>query len=96
MDNLENMGIEVGEYITITDEESGQDYEYLVMYIFEIEDRTYLCLVPAEQEDQEEYEVEFLRYDGSETLQPIEDEEEWEQVEATFETLMNELEQEDI
>lgn len=42
--DLENVGIEVGEYITITDEESNQDYEYLVMYIFEIEDRTYLCL----------------------------------------------------
>jgi len=51
--------------------------------------------VPAEQEDQEEYEVEFLRYEGTDTLQPIEDEQEWEQVEATFETLMSELDKEE-
>ncbi|AMA72185.1 MULTISPECIES: DUF1292 domain-containing protein [Aneurinibacillus] len=94
--DLDKMGIEVGEYITLTDEESGHEYEYLVMYIFEIEDRVYLCLVPADQEDQEEYEVEFLRYDGTDTLQPIEDEKEWEQVEATFETLMNELDNEEV
>lgn len=93
---MENMEVNVGEYITITDEESGQEIEFLVMYIFEIEDRTYLCLVPAEQEEEEEYEVEFMRYDGSDMLHPIENDEEWEQVEATFETLMNELDNEEV
>ncbi|WCN38621.1 DUF1292 domain-containing protein [Aneurinibacillus uraniidurans] len=93
---MENMEVNVGEYITITDEESGQEIEFLVMYIFEIEDRTYLCLVPADQEEEEEYEVEFMRYDGSDMLHPIENDEEWEQVEATFETLMNELDNEEV
>ncbi|BAU27058.1 uncharacterized protein DUF1292 [Aneurinibacillus soli] len=93
---MENMEVNVGEYITITDEESGQEIEFLIMYIFEIEDRTYLCLVPADQEEEEEYEVEFMRYDGSDMLHPIENDEEWEQVEATFETLMNELDNEEV
>ncbi|WP_027414954.1 DUF1292 domain-containing protein [Aneurinibacillus terranovensis] len=91
---LENE-IDVGEVITLTDEESGQDIDFTVMYIFEIEDRTYLCLVPVDQEEEEEYEVHFLRYDGTDTLHPIESDEEWEQVEATFETIMDELEKED-
>ncbi|WP_047151255.1 DUF1292 domain-containing protein [Aneurinibacillus tyrosinisolvens] len=93
--DLESMGIDVGEYITLTDEESGEDLEFLVMYIFEIEDRTYLCLVPADQEDEEEYEVQFMRFDGTETLHQIESDEEWQQVEATFETLMDEIEKEE-
>ncbi|WCK53588.1 DUF1292 domain-containing protein [Aneurinibacillus sp. Ricciae_BoGa-3] len=92
--DLEN-GIDVGEVITLTDDESGQDIDFTVMYIFEIEDRTYLCLVPVDQEEEEEYEVHFLRYDGTDTLHPIESDEEWEQVEATFETIMEELEKED-
>jgi uncharacterized protein YrzB (UPF0473 family) len=91
---LEN-GIDVGEVITLTDDESGQDIDFTVMYIFEIEDRNYLCLVPVDQEEEEEYEVHFLRYDGTDTLHPIESDEEWEQVEATFETIMEELEKEE-
>ncbi|HDI6353908.1 TPA: DUF1292 domain-containing protein, partial [Escherichia coli] len=33
---------------------------------------------------------------GTDMLQPIEDDEEWEQVEATFETLITDLEKEDL
>ncbi|RXT15494.1 DUF1292 domain-containing protein [Ammoniphilus sp. CFH 90114] len=58
------------------------------MYIFDIEDRTYLCLVPEEQENEAEVEVHFLRYDETDgMLYPIETEEEQENVIATFETL---------
>ncbi len=89
---------EVGDVIALTEEgdEQGTARDFRVMYIFDIEDRSYLVLVPVDQEDQEEYEVHFLRYDGTDTLQPIEDDEEWEQVEATFETLLADLENSDI
>ncbi|WP_019120061.1 DUF1292 domain-containing protein [Brevibacillus massiliensis] len=89
-------GFEVGEIIALT-EEGSEDVtrDFRIMYIFDIEERTYLVLVPVDQEEEEEYEVHFLRYDGTDMLQAIEDDEEWEQVEATFETLIAELEQED-
>jgi uncharacterized protein YrzB (UPF0473 family) len=86
---------EVGDVISLTEEGSDQARDFRVMYIFDIEDRSYLVLVPVDQEEEEEYEVHFLRYDGTDMLQPIEDDEEWEQVEATFETLIAELEKED-
>ncbi|MFM1652464.1 DUF1292 domain-containing protein [Brevibacillus sp. B_LB10_24] len=89
-------GFDVGEIIALT-EEGSEDVtrDFRIMYIFDIEDRTYLVLVPVDQEEEEEYEVHFLRYDGTDMLQAIEDDEEWEQVEATFETLIAELEHED-
>jgi uncharacterized protein YrzB (UPF0473 family) len=90
------MDLEVGEVISLTEEGKDEPTDFRIMYQFDIEDRTYLVLVPVEQEDQEEYDVHFLRYDGSDTLHPIEDDEEWEQVEATFETLMAELDKEEL
>lgn len=78
---------EVGDVIALTEEGSDEARDFRIMYIFDIEDRSYLVLVPVDQEEEEEYEVHFLRYDGTDMLQPIEDDEEWEQVEATFETL---------
>lgn len=83
---------EVGDVIALTEEGSDEARDFRIMYIFDIEDRSYLVLVPVDQEEEEEYEVHFLRYDGTDMLQPIEDDEEWEQVEATFETLIAELE----
>lgn len=96
MENEENLledGIEVGEVISIQEEGTGEEKDFRIMFVFDIEDRTYLCLVPVEQEEQEEYEIHFLRFDGSETLSPIETDEEWENVEATFEALIAENEE---
>lgn len=93
-DNVEQF--EVGEVITIEEEDTGTARDFRIMYIFEIEDRQYLVLVPVDQEEQEEYDVHFLRYAGDGMLEAIEDEEEWQQVEDTFETLIAELEQEEL
>ncbi len=80
--------LEVGEVVTLSDDETGEERDFQIMYIFDIEDRTYLCLVPEEQDNQEEVEVHFLRYDETDgMLYPIESEEEQENVIATFETL---------
>ncbi|MGD8188889.1 DUF1292 domain-containing protein [Brevibacillus ginsengisoli] len=87
---------EVGEVIALSEDGDGNTSDFRIMYIFDIEDRSYLVLVPVDQEEEEEYEVHFLKYDGTDTLQPIEDDEEWEQVEATFETLISELENDEM
>jgi hypothetical protein len=85
--------LEVGEIVTLSDDETGEERDYQIMYIFEIEDRSYLCLVPDEQDGQEEVEVHFLRYNQEDgMLYPIESEEEQENVIATFETLEAEFE----
>lgn len=85
-------GFEVGEVVTLTDDDGENMLDFRIMYIFDIEDRNYLVLVPLEQEDQEEYEVHFLRYDGDDMLHQIEDEQERTQVLETFEILMAEVE----
>ena len=78
----------VGEVVTLADDETGEERDFEVMYMFDIEGRTYLCLVPEDQRDKEEVEVHFLRLDQSDgMLYPIESEEEQENVIATFETL---------
>ncbi|MGO0060314.1 DUF1292 domain-containing protein [Brevibacillus fluminis] len=87
---------EVGDVIALTEEGNDESRDFRIMYIFDIEDQSYLVLVPVDQEEDEEYEVHFLRYDGTDMLQPIEDDEEWERVEATFETLIADLEKDDI
>lgn len=87
---------EVGEVIALSEDGDGNTRDFRIMYIFDIEDRSYLVLVPVDQEEEEEYEVHFLKFDGTDTLQPIEDDEEWEQVEATFETLIAELENDEM
>ncbi|MBP1930469.1 DUF1292 domain-containing protein [Ammoniphilus resinae] len=85
---MEEIEFEVGEVITLSDDETGEEKDFLIMYIFDIEDRKYFCLVPEEQEGQEEVEVHFLRFDEKEgMLYPIESEEEQENVIATFEAL---------
>ncbi|GAA4705634.1 DUF1292 domain-containing protein [Brevibacillus fulvus] len=86
---------EVGDVIALTEEDDDAARDFRIMYIFEIEDRTYFVLVPVDQEEEEEYEVHFLRYEGADMLQPIEDDAEWEQVEAAFETLISDLEKDD-
>lgn len=92
---MENDNIEVGEVITLAEEDGDEEMDFRVMYQFDIEGKTYLCLVPVDQEDQEEYDVHFLRYDGSDVLEPITDEDEWQNVEQTFEALMAQEEEEE-
>ena len=84
--------LEVGEVVTLADDETGEERDYQIMYIFEIEEKSYLCLVPEDQADEEEVEVHFLRYSQEDgLLYPIETEEEQENVIATFEALEEEF-----
>ncbi len=84
--------LEVGEVITIPDEEGGEE-SFEVIMTFEVEDgRKYLMAVSAEDDgDGEEEEVYAFRYEehGDDLdLYLIEDDEEWEMVEEMFNTLV--------
>ncbi len=82
--------------ITITDED-GVEYVLEVLATVEYNDTTYLALVPAEADDeeQEDLEVSILKTvveDGEEILCAIEDESE---LETVYELLMDQLYEED-
>jgi len=94
------MDTEEPEIIYIPDEE-GNEEEFEVVMRFEVDgsDKKYMMLVPIVAEDQEESdEVYAFRYEeDGEDLQlfTIDDEEEWNIVEETFNTLMDEMAEEE-
>lgn len=84
------------EIIYIPDEE-GNEEEFEVIMKFEVDgsDHKYMMVVPLESDDEETDEVYAFRYeeDGEELkLYTIDDEEEWNLVEETFNTLLEEME----
>lgn len=87
---------EEAEIIYIADDE-GNDEAFEVIARFELDDgtdRKYLMVVPADEDENEEQEVFAFRYDEENEeikLYPIEDQEEWDMVEETFNMLMGEL-----
>jgi uncharacterized protein YrzB (UPF0473 family) len=94
------MDAEEPEIIYIPDEE-GNEEEFEVVMRFEVDgsDKKYMMLVPIVTEGQEESEeVYAFRYeeDGDDLqLFTIDDEEEWNIVEETFNTLMDEMAEEE-
>jgi len=90
--------MEEPEIIYIPDDE-GNEEEFEVIMKFEVDgsDNKYMMVVPVESTDEETDEVYAFRYeeDGDDLkLFIIEDEEEWQVVEETFNTLVGELEEE--
>ncbi|WLV23645.1 DUF1292 domain-containing protein [Aciduricibacillus chroicocephali] len=91
------MALEENERIIIPDE-NGEEHLFEVLYTFDVEEnnQTYIALVPAEAEDDEEVEVYAFRYEEAESeeddlaLFPIESDEEWEMVEEVLNTLIEE------
>ncbi len=86
------------EIIYIPDEE-GNEEEFEVIMKFEVDgsDKKYMMVVPVDA-DEESDEVYAFRYeeDGDDLqLYTIEDEEEWNIVEETFNTLMDEFDDEE-
>jgi len=88
------------EIIYIPDDD-GNEEEFEVIAKFEVDgsDKKYMVVLPVERDDNsDEDEVYAFRYeeDGDDlTLYMIEDEEEWDIVEETFQTLLAELDKED-
>jgi uncharacterized protein YrzB (UPF0473 family) len=88
------------EIIYIPDDE-GNEEEFEVIMKFEVDgsDKKYMMVVPMESEEETD-EVYAFRYEEDEDgedlkLYTIEDEEEWNIVEETFNTLMAEFEEEE-
>ena len=104
MSKEEELNLEEPEIIYIPDEE-GNEEEFEVIMKFEVETgqfagNKYMMVVPVEvdEEDEETDEVYAFRYeeDGDDLqLYTIDNEEEWNEVEETFNTLVAESEQEE-
>jgi uncharacterized protein YrzB (UPF0473 family) len=95
----EELDQEEPEIIYIPDEE-GNEEEFEVIMKFEVDgsDKKYMMVVPMDAEEEETDEVYAFRYeeDGDDLqLFTIDDEEEWNIVEETFNTLMAEYEAEE-
>ncbi|WJH32587.1 DUF1292 domain-containing protein [Paenibacillus aurantius] len=96
----DELNMEEPEIIYIPDDE-GNEEEFEVIMKFEVDgsDKKYMMVVPVEAaEDEETDEVYAFRYeeDGDDLqLFTIDDEEEWNIVEETFNTLMAESEEEE-
>lgn len=92
----DDMQFEEPEIIYIPDED-GNEEEFEVIMKFDVDgsDQKYMMVVPCSVEDDEETdEVYAFRYeeDGDDLkLYTIEDEEEWNMVEETFNTLLGEM-----
>jgi len=95
MANERNLFEEEPDIIYIPDDE-GNEEEFEVIMKFEVDgsDNKYMMVVPLEAGDDDSDEVYAFRYeeDGDDLkLYMIEDDEEWEIVEETFNTLVAEL-----
>ncbi|SFE26353.1 Uncharacterized protein YrzB, UPF0473 family [Paenibacillus catalpae] len=92
----DDLQFEEPEIIYIPDED-GNEEEFEVIMKFEVDgsDSKYMMVVPLASENDEEDEVYAFRYEeeGDDLkLYTIEDEEEWNIVEETFNTLLGEME----
>ncbi len=77
--------------IVLTDED-GDEYEFTVIDVLDVDDKEYLVLLPPEGEDAEVDEAVILRLEvdenGEEVLYDIEDDEEWDRVSQAWEERM--------
>lgn len=82
--------VENNQILTLTDEE-GNDHEFEVIQVLEIEEKTYTILSPLEETGNEEDEAIILRLDkdeaGNDVLSFIEDDAEWDMVAEVYDTL---------
>ena len=83
--------------ITLTDEETGEEFEFLLIAEATIEDKLYYALMPKDDEESEEYVI--LRVSGEgddQILETVDDDEEFEKVEDYFNDLLfNEIDYDD-
>ena len=91
------MALEKNDTIIIPDE-NGDEHLFEVLVTFDVEEtkKTYIAVVPAEEQEEEEVEVFAFRYEIKDSdeddlaLFPIETDEEWNMVEEMLETLTDE------
>jgi uncharacterized protein YrzB (UPF0473 family) len=83
------------ELITLVDEE-GQEHEFEVEAILDVEDSKYAVLIPMDEEYADSNEAVIMRFgldeDGEEVLYDIESDAEWEKVADAFDDIVDEIE----
>ncbi|PKM79753.1 MAG: DUF1292 domain-containing protein [Firmicutes bacterium HGW-Firmicutes-14] len=86
---------EGNEVLTLTDEE-GNEHQFSVIDIIEMDNSEYAILLPLETAEEDEEEAIILRIDtdddGNEVLVDIEDDDEWEKVADTWASMVEEEE----
>lgn len=90
-DNEKNVNIEENEespIITLTDEETGEEKDFEVLASATIDEKLYYALVPADDEDAEEYIILSVTEDGDDlVLASVDDDDEFDKVEDYFNDL---------
>ena len=75
--------------ITLTDEETGEECDFELLARATIDEKLYFALVPADDEDAEEYVILRATVDGEDLLfETIDDDEEFEKAEDYFNDLL--------
>ncbi len=73
---------------TLTDEETGEEIDFELLASATIDDKLYYALIPANEEEPEEYVILNVNEDGEDlVLTSIDDDDEFEKVEEYFNDL---------
>ena len=88
--NFNEEADELGDIVyTLTDEETGEEVDFQLIARATIDDVLYFALVPAEDEECEEYVILRVTEDGDDlVLESIEDDDEFERAEDYFNDLL--------
>jgi uncharacterized protein YrzB (UPF0473 family) len=87
-----NVLTEAEEVVTLVDEE-GEEHDFTVIDIIEVDGSEYAILLPVDEESNEAIILKFTQdEEGNELLVDIEDDEEWEKVSDAWEEMMAEEE----
>ncbi|MGI6343814.1 MAG: DUF1292 domain-containing protein [Bacillota bacterium] len=82
------------EFVILTDED-GNEYEFEIVDVIEVEDKRYAVLYPVDDAEDEGYVI--MRFevdeDGEEMFVDIEDDDEWQRVIDAWEALLEEEEE---
>lgn len=85
---LENEELE-SNIVTLTDEETGEEKDFELIARATIDDKLYFALIPADDEESEEYVILRATVDGEDVLfETIEDDDEFEKAEDYFNDLL--------
>ncbi len=89
MADIENNNEEFSEPIVLVDEESGEEKAFEVIAHATIDEQLYFALVPADDEEAEEYVILKATVDGEDILfETIEDDDEFDKAEDYFNDLL--------
>ena len=73
---------------TLTDEETGEEKDFELLARATIDEKLYFALVPADEEEAEEYVILRVTEDGDDlVLESVDDDDEFEKVEEYFNDL---------